>query len=250
MGKNQIKIYGERNTGTNYLIELISRNFNINVLNGVAPDRLIALENLLHSGEVLKDFYFYFAFGRTLGWKHSSVKSPKELAKYKISRNTYFITLSKNPYSWLLSLYKNPYHYKGKVGTFEEFIETPYKNVKRENTGKSSEYPVNIWNIKNKSYIGLNNELKIINLKYEELLIDPEKTINKIKMKFNLELKNSTFVNVTDSTKGASSNFSSYQEYYLNEKWKDNKNLTPNAISIINKMLDYSIMQHYGYNKI
>ena len=37
-------------------------------------------------------------------------------------RSIRFVTLTKNPYSWLLSLYRRPYHAGEKAETFAEFL--------------------------------------------------------------------------------------------------------------------------------
>ncbi len=47
------------------------------------------------------------------------------------------------------------------------------------------------------------------------------------------------------STKDKSNNFAYYQDYYLNERWRDN--LSEEAISIINEAVDKNLMNHFGY---
>lgn len=251
MKKIELKIYGERNTGTNYLTKLIKQNFDIMILPGVAPTYLINFEEFIHSGEILKDIYFSITFKNNLGWKHSQVLPLKKLASsINNKRNINFLTITKNPYSWLLSLYKNPYHNKVKPLTFEEFISSQYTIVKRENTIKKNLTPVEIWNLKNKSYIKLKENYTALNLKYEDLLNDPESIITQVHNKFGFKRRFAEFTNINNSTKGATKSFTDYQEYYLNEKWRSNLNLTPIMIGMINEMLDSSVMNYYNYKFI
>jgi hypothetical protein len=178
------------------------------------------------------------------------VKPPDILSRYHIaSSSPLFVTITKNPYSWLLSLYDRPYHqhYKKKP-SFEDFLTTKWVTVMRENGPKTFSSPVALWNIKNASYLTLRNNFKVINLKYENLLADPKKTIDLIRSQLNLQTINNTFVNLELSTKENSKNHDYYKKYYLDEIWKGK--LNPKIIDIINNKLDYQVMKSYGYNKL
>src|SRR3990172_11475666 len=119
MPKLIIKIYGERNTGTNYLDGLIQLNLNTELLRGVVP---WYIEKLFNGSEIAKDMYFKITYRENLGWKHSLVPSPEIIAKMHLqTKNLIILTITKNPYSWLLSLYRNPYHSKSKLTSFHEF---------------------------------------------------------------------------------------------------------------------------------
>ena len=131
MSRPKLKIYGERNTGTNYLSELVFLNLDVDILPGQTPTivRSIQESKLFPGDELLRDIYFSLRFHKNLGWKHMLVESPASLKRYRIcSDKLFFVTLSKNPYSWLLSLFKNPYHqyWKQKPG-FEEFLTSPWQ---------------------------------------------------------------------------------------------------------------------------
>jgi hypothetical protein len=244
-----IKIYGERNTGSNYLQQLIKNNLNVYILQGTAPYGIRRIQRFLPGKEWLIDLYFSLTFSNNLGWKHSLVKDITELKKYEIIKKILFITLTKNPYSWLISLYRRPYHqyYSGKPD-FEKFLNSTWKTVKRENAQKVFSNPIELWNKKNRSYITLKQNFPTINLRYEDILKNPEEITERIKNKFNLNMKKDEFYNIIESTKKDQTNYFFYKKYYLNEEWK--KNLSNNCIKIINENIDKDLLDYYNYKII
>mmetsp|Transcript_28444 Transcript_28444/g.83123 ORF Transcript_28444/g.83123 Transcript_28444/m.83123 type:complete len:187 (+) Transcript_28444:8-568(+) len=77
----RVVVVGERNTGTNWLFKMLEVNLNITVTN-------------------------HFC-----GWKHffhdSTQCSPKEIHQIP---STLMVVLWKNPFDWILSMHRNPYH--------------------------------------------------------------------------------------------------------------------------------------------
>lgn len=241
-----IKLYGERNTGTNYLSKLIDQNFKVEQLRGVVPRK-----KLLLLTETTKDWYFSLSKIENLGWKHAAVPL-KLLKSYPHLDQTHFITISKNPYSFLLSLYKRPYHYNGpKPASFSEFIRKEWQAVGRDNyPAKVFENPIALWNYKNKSYLQLKQALpdKTYNMTYEALLEDYGKELKKIQTTFELEISNADFENYSQSTKDKNVSHKDYQRYYLNEEWR--KDLSPEDIRFINSFLDEDLLDFFNYPKI
>ena len=85
--KVKLKIFGERNTGTNYLSELINSNLDVHLLKGS-----LNKNSLFTFREWSKDLYFYITSFYNFGWKHSKIDS--KIAE-KIKENFYIILLSK-----------------------------------------------------------------------------------------------------------------------------------------------------------
>ncbi len=244
--KKMIKIYGERNTNTNYLRRLIELNLDARQIQGVAPQNIMRLQRIFPGQERVKDLYFLFTYKNNLGWKHSYIKEPRIIKRCRLDLdNLNFITITKNPYSWLLSLHRNSYHqyYKEKPG-FEEFLKTPWKTVGRENY-KNLMSPVELWNIKNSSYFKLSS-FNCINITTESLFSSPESIINEINTTFSIKKLSSEFINFEKSTKNSKKDSAYYQDYYLKERWRNN--LTKNSIAIINEKVDKSLMHKFGYN--
>ena len=95
--KQYIKIYGDRNSGTRYLERLIKKNLNVKILPGVVPKFVRIITKRLKKRNKIRAAYHKFSYYRNLGWKHTIVKSPQELEKYRIClKNIVFLTISKN----------------------------------------------------------------------------------------------------------------------------------------------------------
>ena len=244
---NMIKIYGERNTNTRYIETLIKLNFDVVQLKGVVPRYIKTTQKILPGKDWLRDLYFSFSYKHNLGWKHSRVKSVGELKSCdSFQRNICFISVTKNPYSWLLSLHRKPYNhqYRRTKPDFETFLQTAWKTDGRDNCEKLLESPIVLWNVKNTSYLQLAN-LNGLNITTERTIQDPESVVDMIGSHFSIKKRGNKFLNYEKSTKDVSKNFAYYQDYYLNERWRDK--ISENAIAIINKTVDKTLMKHFGY---
>ncbi|MBW1914379.1 MAG: hypothetical protein JRI86_05510 [Deltaproteobacteria bacterium] len=216
MIKKRIKIYGERNAGTKYLVKLARLNFDVFILRGEARHSFVP--SFLRKTEAAKDLFFRMTFSQNLGWKHAIAPDPAYLKKMQIySNDLLFLTISKNPYSWLLSLFRRAYHQKKKMDSFEDFLTTPWETVARERSRKEFENPIVMWNEKNRSYLDLR--------------------------------KQGSFMNCLLSTKNkGKKDYNYYRKYYLQEQWREK--LDTNIIKIINKYLDAEIMERFDYKRL
>lgn len=242
-----IKIYGERNTNTNYISKLISLNLAVKQLQGTVPEPLSTLLGTFPGNEFIRDMYFNITYKKNLGWKHACVKPMEQLSKYRIIElPVNFITITKNPYSWLMSLYRNPYHqyYDDKM-EFEEFLKMPWKTVGRDNVRNKLISPIELWNIKNNSYLQLSAD-KTLNITTESIFKDPEEIIERISQKFSIPRLQGKFTNYENSTKDRNKDSNYYRNYYLNEQWRDKLSLE--AVAIINETIDQKLMSHFGYD--
>lgn len=185
-------------------------------------------------------------FVQNLGWKHAAVdwRRLKKTGLYKRNSVT-VVTLTKNPYAWLLSLYKRPYHqYYAKKPTFSEFLTRPWKTVWREGLPRWVESPVHLWNAKNASYLREADEGRAMHLRAEDTLIDPQQVIDRIAQVAGV-VRVGEFRNVLRSTKDGSKDFNYYREYYLGEGWRSD--LAEHDVEVINKQLDRSTVERFGY---
>ena len=242
-----IKLYGERNTNTNYLSKLIELNLHAKEVDAVPPKIIRSLQDVLPGNELVRDIYFHCTYGKHLGWKHTLVKSQEALNKYRIvDANLMFVTITKNPYSWLLSLYRNPYHqYYTDKPSFEDFLCRPWKTVGRDNIRGDVPNPIALWNMKNRAYLQL-DPAKAMNITTERIFEDAEKVIQDISDFFSIERKSENFINYERSTKSKSKDSAYYRNFYLSEKWRTD--LSSESIAIINESIDKELMTHFGYN--
>jgi hypothetical protein len=241
-----VKIYGERNTNTNYLAKLIALNLDATQIPGTVPNGIDRLAQVLPGNELIRDCYHKLAYAKTLGWKHTRVKPLSELRRYSlVTDGTALITITKNPYSWLLSLYEHPYHqYYSHKPDFEGFLTTPWKTVRRDNVPASSLTPVELWNVKNRSYVQSDDDC-LLNLTSEGILKDPEQVIRTISRRYGIPLKTGRFTNYEKSTKEPGKSNGWYRSYYLSEQWREQ--LSSRAIAIINDSIDTDLMAYFDY---
>jgi hypothetical protein len=247
----KVKIYGERNTGTGYLTQLIQLNLDVEMLAGSLP---WLLDRLAGGNESIRDLYFRTTARRNLGWKHTQVSGLEELKEARID-DVVFITLTKNPYSWLLSLYRRPYHGKQNHGkqtmdSFAAFLQSPWPTVERENHVEAFPNPIVMWNEKNRAYLNLNQGICVQNLRYEDLLRDPEVVITDLATTYAMPRKQAEFVNLTQSTKEADPDkgFNYYHAYYLEERWRDK--FDPSLLTLVNESLDEEVVKRFRYEMI
>jgi hypothetical protein len=123
-------------------------------------------------------------------------------------------------------------------------LRSPWKTVGRDNYESVLRDPVELWNIKNKSYLRLKS-LETANITSESVLADPKALIDRLSESFSIPKSDNYFSNLDESTKEKSKNFDYYRDYYLNERWKDE--LSDESISIINSRLDRNLVDYFGY---
>lgn len=253
-----IKILGERNTGTNYLAQLLAVNLEVSLLPGVVPTSVARAASgaekasrtlgghSLRLGEALKDAWFAVTFPRNLGWKHAAIRD--DLERFELAHHTTFVTLTKNPYSWLLSLYRRPYHAWARHGSFSEFITSPWRTVRREHAPRVLPSVVELWNYKNASYLTLGQSFRVVNLRYEDVLDDPATAIEMVKRTSGATKTSSHVTNVLKSAKGDQLVYDDYRSYYLEERWLSH--LSNSDIHAVNLRLDEGTTEHFGYRFI
>ena len=240
---SRLKIFGERNCGTNYLQKLAYDNLEVAILGGGVPVRFSRTKQ-----NWFREFFFFLTAKRNLGWKHG-VPNINHIKKFKHADSLHIVTITKNPYSFLLSLYKRPYHYVGeKPSTFQEFLESPWILQNRDGINKKKlDSPVELWNYKNAAYLGLQSHFDFVsNIRYEDLLSKPETIFKQVCSDGGIEVK--SFHNAYSSTKKSNMTYEDYANYYLNELWKSKLNV--DSINVINGYLDYSLVEKFGYQII
>ncbi len=224
----QIKIFGERNTGTNWLEKIILANYDIPLIHhqGIINREITAEQKSFlnqYSKELraalrerLIDNIFESQKAKKLfGWKHSAVHY-SYLSKVPLFKKTGFIFLVKNPYSFLKSLHVRPYHSLVKVPkNLDEFVLSPWMTVHRDYTLEPLlKSPLELWNLKTSSYLSFMKKYEnCLILRYEDLLEDYDLIFRLIKQKFSIQpiLK----LKITNSTKDQELKLADYQKKYL-----------------------------------
>jgi hypothetical protein len=245
-----IKLYGERNTNTNYLSQLIRLNLEAGELRGVVPPAVMRLQSRLPGEEWLRDLYFAMTYDRNLGWKHSWAEPAKRIARCTAftDNDLVFVTTTKNPYSWLWSLFRRPYHQRGATKPdFMTFLTSPWLTVGRDRITHRLQSPIELWNIKNSSYLQLPAD-RTLHTTTERLIADAEGVIGEIATSFAIPRLAEGFTDYDSSTKDPAKDKRYYQDYYLNERWRDE--IPAEAVAVINATVDQSLMARFGYERL
>jgi hypothetical protein len=119
-----------------------------------------------------------------------------------------------------------------------------WNTARRESTSREIANPIELWNIKNRAYLPL-QELNALNLTTESIFNDAASVMELISTTFSVNYRTTNFVNFDESTKYESRDSHYYRDFYNNERWRSE--LTDSAIEIINRHLDKNVMEHFGY---
>lgn len=211
---NYIKIHGLQRTATNYIAYLLNNN--------------------------LKDTEVLVNIG---GWKHGHYCAP-----WTLGEEVHVVTVVKNPYSWLVSLY----NYLKPQMPFVHFLKRPL--VVGEKSGSPyllrSSNPVEHWNNMNYHWMSIQiNYKKLFIVSYENVLQNTDLALKNISNYFELSLQENK-----DNPKNrmeASNEKQHISEdafdvsYYTNRKYLDYFN--NETFSFVNQHIEPMIMQQLGY---
>jgi hypothetical protein len=249
-----IKLYGERNSGTTYLGQLLYKNFGSEFTESWDMRNWFLLRGSADNGR--PDEFFRDTFRYNLGWKHMLVLDKYIRPVLKPDICYFFVFVNKNPYAWFRSMFDQPYHYGArKPPTLAGFLEHSYKTAGwREGATKPRfATPMELYNDKHKAHMEFS--LPKLIFKYTELLVDPEQCIQRIKNAIVHECKvdeprNFKFRPMGDEEKVVGKALHPKKYYlhkYLDESWKDIYRKNPKMLTYINERLDLDLVRDMGY---
>ena len=223
-----IKIFGERNTGTRALAKIIANNSRSFVYEKKEAEMFGAFRHLLSAAKFLhvkrsyrqyvKD-YIYLKQDLAWQWKHCATNF-ETLGDLK---NVHFIFMVRDPLSWLLSFHKNPYERLIDLPEeFGEFIQCEWRTSGRERLNRRTFSPVELYEKKLLHYRKFMHRLEENNITYslirfEDLIRDQESEYQKIKKFLDSPLEN--FRELKRSTKNRPTDLDYYKNYYNNALW-------------------------------
>lgn len=221
-------IYGERNSGTNYLKELLETNYNANYLNYKHNDNKFILDNT---------------------WKHCLIN----YENYNYIDNVFCFVISREIYPWLQSMYKKPY-FITKSNNFSEFISEKYFKLNHEVDNYeidlyNRESFINIIDCYNQKYYNYFYKLphcfkNYIHIRYEDLLETDGQILKQLLYLKGVESNNFTNV-INNSAKHIQTNKTFYDQKKNINLYKEKYN--KNDINYINKYLDKNLYNDLGY---
>jgi hypothetical protein len=208
-----VKVYGERNTGTNFLMALLRKNFAVSVWPAfpeqlgtrrnplgrrIAAERAQLIANMRQYGRPIRllavdrfsDIQNRKHMDATLGWKHMAPPIAYLKGMPEITSKTLFIVLVKHPVFWALSYQKHPYHsyFPVEQMSFSEFVRHVFIPTFRDNLEVPFyESIVDLYGAKVDAYRDLSElGVAIEIVRYENLIADIAGFLDVIETRHNL----------------------------------------------------------------
>jgi hypothetical protein len=256
----EVKIFGERNTGTNALRALIQGNSATRVCPSTAKEltlnfRLVsrALRIAVPKSQRRRimnryiDHVFANAPPRT-AWKHTATNFDDITSLDGCP----VIFTTRHPASWLLGLHRHPYHaFRHVDHDFAAFLDTPWRLVGRDNLGRRALTPCELFNLKARSHLSLMERLSRKNMpwqvvRFEQFVISQRSAFSSLRGILAAPAQYPAIVERSTKEKGKDYKF--YQEYYGEERWRDE--ITDSCAEIIRRSIDWDIVRDYGYSPL
>lgn len=238
----KFKIFGERNSNTNFLKQLIECNLKATTYGGTIDTGNILVDRIIRKSDILKDLYFMTGSLENT-WKHSAF--PKNyIIRAHNNTDMQFVSVTKHPYSWLVSMYRNPYAQISANISFEEFLTIKFPTSLRDNLQCGDLNVIQLWNEKNRSYCRL-PLFGGVNLTFEELLFKPGEVIGRLSSQTGLAQPCSIIV-PTAPIKANKKTRHDVIRYYQAEEWKEY--WTSSCKNILNKHIDKTVVNYFGYS--
>jgi hypothetical protein len=223
---NYVKVHGLQRSGTNLMAYLIDYNF----------ENTKALVNIG-------------------GWKHGPYCAP-----WMLGQEVHVVSVCKNPYSWLVSVYKywsnNPVGPNLQGVSFDQFVRN--RLIAEQASGNPCLYrasnPVQYWNNMNCHWLTIRlNTKKSLFVPYEYLLIDPVLILKNmakelgLNLKAEVELLNKVLEPGEETFKAGSEDWTK-KDYYLKEEYLNE--FTSELLEFVNTELDVDVMSSLGYKPV
>lgn len=251
----KIKIFGERNTSTNALKALIETNSKSRVVPSVAReidpsvgDRLKLAKRLRAPGfvheRILDDVFR--KVGPLHPWKHVAT----DFDDVEAFDGCHVVFCIRHPASWVLGLYKHPYHIHGKTAdSLHDFLNTRWKTVRREGLGRSATGATALYNRKMAAFLKLHKLFRAAGVsfsvvRHEDFAVNQAQVFSDLKPCLHHPARD--FSPLERSTKAGAKDRTYYQDYYGNQKWWHE--ITPEVKNRIDHEMDWSLVRDFGYS--
>lgn len=254
MPANRVKIFGERNTGTNALSRIIEANSEARCLPATSGELKPLFGRIGNTewlpGKRMRERLLDSIFdgqGPLCAWKHCATSFP-DAAPFD---GLLVLFTMRHPGSWLVSLFKRPYQrLRRRPATLAEFLNSKWETVGRERLGRASFRPLELLQAKLDSYVGFADKLTDRGiahrfLRFEDIVLNQAGLYSTIAPE--LENARADFHELESSTKDRSKTLDDYRDYYGNERWR--KALTGLEASI-DAQIDWSKFARFGYRPL
>lgn len=254
MPANRVKIFGERNTGTNALSRIIEENSAARCLPATSGELDPLLGRIGNAawlpGKRMRERLLDSVFegkGPLCAWKHCATNFPDAVA----FDGVLVLFMVRHPGSWLVSLFRRPYQrLERHPSTLAEFLDSKWETAGRERLGRARFRPLELLQVKLDSYFSFAEKLAERGiphrfLRFEDIVLDQRGLYSSIAPE--LENARSAFRELQTSTKDRSKTLEDYRDYYDNERWREAlTGLEPS----IDRQVDWPKFQRFGYRRL
>lgn len=265
MAFTSLKVFGERNTGTNFLQSFLRLNTSLKVLKGGDGGRedikrqfkdfvlkhdikdpfaqKLVMESLLDQ-ESTKRSQINF------GWKHANV-CPKMLSKASGFEDVCFVFIIRNPWRFISSLHQKPYNLLPKpTADLSHFVRSPiYVNQRDRLSSRLIKSPVELWNRKVRSYFEFNlvHPKQSLIVYYENLVLSPDGFADQLRKYCTV---NEKIIVPNDSSKKHRGDTKTFTEFCQEvRRYNPRKVLGEDIFSLIAAHLDRDLIAQTPYQE-
>jgi len=254
-----IKLFGERNTATRAVLRIIDDTPGIASAAATpthkTDDARLRQEIARVAGhldrpwrkiyrEAVKDETFA-GYPPLRAWKHSAPKFDQAYAEQQVS----VLFTVRNPYSWALSLYRNPYHIMGELpDTIGTFLCRPWLTVARDGIERLLPTPLDLWNRKLAAYLAFieqahGQDVPTTILKFEDFVTDPPVAFTRAMADIGIDCPDPNYNPAPTKRMGLS--LRRRKKFYGSADWA--RDLTKVDIQAITERIDWNVAAQFGY---
>lgn len=257
-----VKVFGERNTGTRALLQMLRRSGEVTLRMAGAGSPAEQRRRAEMEARISEQFtgawrkLYMDALRDNLRhrtdplvtWKHAAPEWHQSYADERAS----VIFMVRNPYSWVLSMVRRPYHIAGRrPAGLEELLTRPWLTQRRDNTGILLPDVLALWQAKLDAYRRFAVQAKAhgVNtgvLNFEAFVADPVASAKAALRNCGIPAEN--LRPARRNTKDSGQRLSEIQAYYGQEKWR--ADLTRGSVAMINSRMDWGLAGEFGYRRL
>ncbi len=247
----RIKIFGERNTGTRAVAQML-RAHRGTVINVPRPpdagfDTLTVQVKATLKGRhrtLFEDTLIDARLSRLQAisaWKHTAPVVDESYAAHAAS----VLFMVRDPYSWAASFFRHPYHARAPIpATLEGFLQQPWLTMQRDNTAPVLTSPMILWNEKLRAYLAFAQAKPVAStvLMFEDFVLDPVRALRAALEDLGIS---SQGLAEAEATRKDGLSREKRLQFYKNKSWE--KEISPAAARLINSYVDWDIATAFGY---
>lgn len=251
------KIFGERNTSTNAVKNLIEMNSNSrvapSVITAINPKiaKLVKYSSKIKAPREVREMLLDHGFSDQTAinsWKHTATN----FDNIDDLKDVHVIFCVRHPASWILGLYRRPYNiYKINYNDLPSFLDSRWTTLGREKLQNASMSAIETYNAKLKSYANLQGALSENAIPYS-IVRQEDFAMNQLEvfksLAPHLQKPKKHPQELKKSTKDADKDSEYYRKYYGEKLWL--KDIDRNSLDKINNEIDWSLLTQYDYDPI